>query len=293
MTLVGDASPTAGEVAALVRRCVAVDGVAPLGGHVLEAIGQPGDTRYLSHADAGRLTAVAVLPAADPAELAVDPKFRRRGIGGALLDQVLDGGGPVWAHGDLPAARALARSRGLRTLRTLVQLRRPVGGAGQAVPAELPAGVRLRTFVSGVDDAAFLQVNARAFAWHPEQGRLDQVGLDAEKQQDWFDPDGFFLAVDASDRLLGYHWTKVHAIDPTPGTSEPAPIGEVFVLGVDPQSPTRRLGTPLLAAGLDYLRERGLATVMLYSEGDNDKALALYRRFGFQPYLTDVVYARR
>ena len=40
-------------------------------------------------------------------------------------------------------------------------------------------------------------------------------------------------------------------------------------LGVDPQSPVRGLGTPLTAAGLNYLADRGLPTVMLYVEADN------------------------
>ena len=138
---------------------------------------------------------------------------------------MLDGGSAVWAHGDLPAAKALAVRYQLRVSRELVQMRRPTA---DPLPApELPDGVRIRTFVPGVDDASFLAVNARAFSWHPEQGRLDQAGLDREMAQDWFDPTGFFLAVDADDRLLGYHWTKVHDHDPTPAadTDGTAPAG--------------------------------------------------------------------
>ena len=79
-----------------------------------------------------------------------------------------------------------------------------------AAGCRLPARGDVRTFRPGDDDVAFLGVNARAFAWHPEQGRLDQAGLAAEMAQDWFDPAGFFLAVDADDTVLGFHWTKVH-----------------------------------------------------------------------------------
>ena len=122
---------------------------------------------------------------------------------------------------------------------------------------------------------------------------LDRAGLAAAMAQDWFDADGFFLAVDGSDTTLGFHWTKVHPADPTPSPGGPTgPIGEVYVLGVDPDSPVRRLGGPLTAAGLDYLARRGLTTVMLYVEADNERALALYDRFGFVPYQSDVVYSR-
>ena len=152
----------------------------------------------------------------------------------------------------------------------------------------LPDGVTVRAFRPGDDDVAFLGVNARAFAWHPEQGRLDQAGLAAEMAQDWFDPAGFFLAVDADDTVLGFHWTKVHSSDPRGR----GPIGEVYVLGVDPLSPIRGLGTPLTIIGLEHLAQHGLSTVMLYVEGDNDRALTLYRKLGFDVAGTDVVYRR-
>jgi len=167
------------------------------------------------------------------------------------------------------------------------------------VSAELPAGVRIRTFVPGQDEAAFLAVNARAFAWHPEQGRLDLAGLRAEMAQDWFDPAGFFLAVipqspggeAGQDTVVGFHWTKVHGVDPNPGAGgRGGPIGEVYVLGVDPQSGLRGLGAPLTAVGLDHLAGHGLDTVMLYVEGDNHRAVRLYERFGFRTFLTNVVY---
>ncbi len=284
--------PTAAAVAALAAACTATDGVAPFGGHVLAALGEHHDTRYLALADDDRLTALAVLPPGDPAELAVHPAARGHGLGGRLLRDVLDTGAAVWAHGDLPAAVALAARHRLHATRELVQMRRPTAEALPAV--ELPDGVSIRTFVPGQDDAAFLAVNARAFSWHPEQGRLDQAGFDLEQAQSWFDPAGFFLAVADDGRLLGYHWTKVHDTDPTPtGRSGPAgPLGEIYVLGVDPASPIRGLGTPLTVTGLAHLRDRGPADVSLYVEGDNVRALRLYERLGFTRFLTDVVYAR-
>jgi mycothiol synthase len=151
--------------------------------------------------------------------------------------------------------------------------------------------------VPGQDEGAFLAVNARAFAWHPEQGRLDLAGLHAEMAQQWFDPAGFFLAVTPADgpgqdTVVGFHWTKTHQADPSPDPGGGGPVGEVYVLGVDPQSGLHGLGRPLTAAGLDYLTARGMDTVMLYVEGDNHRAVALYERFGFQRFRTNAVYAR-
>lgn len=265
----------------LVATAAAADGVAALGGHVLEAL--PGGDFLLRTDGEGRLVAVAALSDHDPAELVVLPEARRQGLGRELLQQVLATSNGVWAHGNLPAARALAESAGLQPTRELLQMARPLNSLPSAPP--LPDGVSVRTFVPGQDEEQFLGVNGRAFAWHPEQGRLDLAGLQAEMAQDWFDPAGFFLAVDSADRVLGFHWTKVHPAD------EVAPaIGEVYVIGVDPQSPIRGLGRPLTVTGLQHLAEQGLSTVILYVEGDNAPALKLYRGLDFDIARMDLVW---
>lgn len=272
-------------------RALDADGVAPLSGHVLGALGS-GHDQYILAFLGPVLIGVAVSHQDDPIELVVTPQHRHEGLGTELLHSALDRRGAVWAHGDLPSARSLAARLALVRSRELLQMRRRLTidwAAQQVAGAGLPDGVRLRTFEPGHDEQEFLGVNARAFQWHPEQGRLDLAGLQAEMAQDWFDPAGFFLAVDADDRVLGFHWTKVHR----EGTE---PQGEIYVLGVDPAGslggePLRGLGAPLTAAGLAYLAER-CATVLLYVEGDNVKALRLYRRLGFETFSTDVVYRR-
>ncbi|AZI59043.1 mycothiol synthase [Nakamurella antarctica] len=280
------------EVLGLVKRSTIADGVAPFSGHILDAFdrdsGSESDAYLLAFSEE-ELAGIAVLHAGDPAEVAVDPLYRRCGLGSSLLAAVLVAQPDVWAHGDLVAASELASKLSLTPTRELLQLRRPAAPVADAV---WPQGVSVRTFVVGQDEEAFLGVNARAFSWHPEQGRLDLAGLQAEQAEPWFDPAGFFLAVDESDRILGFHWTKVHGVDPTPGTGPVRSVGEVYVLAVDPESPVRGLGTPLTLAGLAYLERKNLHCTSLYVEGNNDKAIHLYEKLGFQRYLRDVVYSR-
>lgn len=194
----------------------------------------------------------------------------------------------LWAHGEQSVANLVAGRAGLRAVRTLLQLRATLGEIAEPAVAE---GVVIRPFVPGVDDRAWLDVNARAFAQHPEQGSWTQHDLDQRLAADWFDPTGFLLAwregsegSEGKDQLLGYHWTKVHAeFDP--------PLGEVYVLGVDPAAQGLRLGSALLAAGLGHLADRGLRTVLLYVEQDNATAVRLYQKAGFTEFSRDVQYA--
>jgi mycothiol synthase len=273
----------------LVARAATVDDVAAVSGHVLAALDHGGVSALPRMADrpAPGLVGVAVAHDGDPAEVVVDPVFRGRGIGSALVQAAVDRQGAVWAYGNLPAAAAIATRLGLVSVRELLKLRLDLPADSiDPAPVELPAGVRVRRFIPGRDEEAFLGVNARAFAWHPEQGRLDAAGLHAEMAQDWFDPAGFFLAVtdDEDERVLGFHWTKVHPSDP--------PVGEVYVLGVDPAAGVRGLGGPLTTIGLDHLRRQGLGAVILYVESDNERAVRLYERHGFRTSVRNVVYAR-
>ena len=225
------------------------------------------------------------------AELVVRPEARRRGIGSALVARLeeLAGDRPlrVWAHGEVAGSRELAAARGYTRARVLLQMRRPLEGVDPRPRLRLPDGVTVRTFRPGVDEDAWLAVNARAFASHPEQGRWTPEDLALREAEPWFDPAGFFLAwrdEPGGPRLLGSHWTKVH---PAGETGEPA-IGEVYVLGIDPAAQGLGLGRALTDVGLAHLCRAGLSHVLLYVEEENTAAVALYERTGFTRHAVDV-----
>jgi mycothiol synthase len=216
-------------------------------------------------------------------EAFVRPDARGKGIGGKLIQAVFDRAGDgarFWSHGDHPAAAAIAARLGMIKVREMLKMRLDLTDA-DLPPARLPDGVRLRTFVPGQDEAALVEVNRRAFDWHPEQGAMTVADVEAAERESWFDPAGFFLAVDAADRLLGFHWTKVH----------PGDVGEVYVVGVDPDAQGGGLGKALTLAGLDHLRGAGLSEVILYVEADNTAAVSVYRGLGFDRSSADVQYS--
>ncbi|WP_163543590.1 mycothiol synthase [Occultella kanbiaonis] len=224
-------------------------------------------------------------------ELAVDPAARRRGIGGALLDAVRNGPEDVrvWAHGDLAPARALAASRGLGVVRDLWVMTAPAPTGpepskvpSQSEPTSAVDGVRVRTFEPGRDEQAWLTVNARAFADHPEQGRMTRADLEARMAQPWFDRRLFWLAEDVnSGRTLGSMWVKISDR-----------VGEIYVLGVDPDAQGRGIGGLLTAHAMAAFAARDLTGLELYVEGENAPAIAVYERAGFHRARAHVQYAR-
>ncbi len=236
-------------------------------------------------------------------ELAVRREARGRGLGTALVTQALalDGGAAprpasadrtasaprpasaprlAWAHGDHPAARALAARFGWTAVRTLLQLRAPVPTA--APDPAVPDGWSLAAFRTGDpdDERAWLTLNAAAFAHHPEQGRMTLEDLRAREADPWFSGDDLLLLRDASGELAASCWLKVED-----------GIGEFYAVAVRPDLQGRGLGGVLMRAGWGRLVGRGLDAAALYVEGDNEPALALYRRSGFTQHAIDVQYA--
>jgi mycothiol synthase len=297
-------SGQAGEVLALAAAAHSADGVAPLSEHVLLHVRHGGDNAdgpsrdILVTAADGSIAGYAYLGPPDEAadgdmsgELVVHPAHRRQGHGRALLTELVSGYGEgagirIWAHGDRPEAAAFASAAGFTRFRELLQLLLPVSGTTLPEPA-LPEGVTLRTFVPGRDEEAWLAVNRRAFAHHPEQGSWTRSDLELREAESWFDPAGFFLA-ERDGELIGFHWTKVHPA----GGSAGGPVGEVYVVGVDPGRQGGGLGKALTIAGLNHLKASGLDEVMLYVDGDNAPAVRLYEGLGFGRWHTDVMYRR-
>lgn len=324
----------------LVAKVSESDGVEPLSEHVLLHLQYGGDidVRHVLAYIGSELVGYGHLDVTDQiagssAELAVTPQARRRGIGHSLVDQLRnespDGRLRLWARGGQSAAAALASSMGFAHGRTLLRMRRPLS---DDIPEPTwPDRTHVRTFLPGLDDGPWLELNARAFAELPDQGGWQQSDLDVRMREPWFDPSGFFLAVEdnaeGAEHIVGFHWTKVHGEhehahdehnDPSHdhahsdeednahdhdahghdahghSTGEHThghdPIGEVYVVGIDPDHRGTGLGRALTLVGLGHLRRRGLPEVMLYVDASNTSAVALYESLGFTVWDSDAEF---
>jgi mycothiol synthase len=218
-----------------------------------------------------------------------DPMVSDDGVVPALLEALTaearrrDAPVVLWVNGVDDDVDARVTAAGFERLSEQLQMRVPLPLAEQP---KWPDGVTVRTFVPGSDDAAWLRVNNRAFATHPDQGGWVESTLKARMAEAWFDPDDFLLAIDG-DGLAGFCWTKVHA----PGTGDAGPVGEIYVIGVDPGRQGTGLGRALTVGGLRHLAaDRHCPTGMLYVDGANPAALGLYRSLGFTTHHRDRAY---
>jgi mycothiol synthase len=277
----------------LVASATEIDGTSPLSEQAILNIrgGSASANHVLAVDGRHQLVGYAFIDRGDrspnsTAQLVVHPDARCRGIGRRLVAAAAKVAQPagllLWARGDHPGAAVMAAQSGARRVRDLWQMRRPTDLPLPEVA--IPEGITIRVFEPGVDESAWLAVNGRAFADHPEQGAMTRSDLEARMAEPWFDPKGFFIA-ERAGQMVGFHWTKVH------GTGTEA-IGEVYVLGVDPAAQGLGLGTVLTLVGLRHLASLGLSTVMLYVEADNAPAIKVYERLGFVHHSTDVMYLR-
>lgn len=295
------------EVGADVRRLAELagrhDGVEPLGEQTLLDLGAA-DADHVLATD-GPLVGYGQLGPSRggtrTAELVVAPDSRDAGLGSLVLAALLEIAGTphdqadagaqirLWAHGSLPAASVLARRAHLTPVRELWRMARdlpvpepssvrperdPVPAAHERrepdrTTTPLPDGVLLRAFEPGRDERAWLDVNAAAFAHHPEQGAMTLADLRAREAEPWFQP-GDLLLAERDGTLLGFAWMKVTATE-----------GELYVLGVAPEAQGQGLGRTLTAAALEHLRRRRVTRAVLFTDADNEPAVRTYTAVGF------------
>ncbi|MFZ9015650.1 MAG: mycothiol synthase [Ilumatobacteraceae bacterium] len=192
----------------------------------------------------------------DDALLTAVDAFRRSG-GGHLV---------WWLDSDDVDNLAVAERIGLTRGRRLLEMRR-------TVPHERSASIETCGFRPGVDDRDWVIVNNRAFADHLEQGDWTLDDVTARVAEPWFDAEGFRLH-HRNQRLAAFCWTKIH-VDRRP------PIGEIYVVAVDPDFQGTGLGEEIVLAGLDAITARGVTTATLFVDGSNAAAIPLYDRLGF------------
>jgi mycothiol synthase len=284
-----ETSGPAAEVRRVAEACDAADGVITLNEQAclqLKYRGLRDASLWLSKdSGSGEVGGFALLHG-QILDLAVHPDARGKGIGTALAAAALAATDRVeaWSHADDPAAARIAARFDIPKERELRIMARPT--ALPVPDAVVPPGVRIRTFLPS-DEDALLEVNAAAFAHHPEQGHMTHEDFRERVAEAWFDPDGLFLAVPEEDDpempLLGFHWTKVHR-------DEDPPYGEVYVVAANPRAAGRGLGTLLTNVGLRHLATQGIDEVILYVDGDNDPAVAVYENQGFTVVRTEVQY---
>jgi len=280
------------EVSDLLHEVTVADGHRPLGEHKwLDLVhgGRTGFAGFVARQGSdGRLIGYAQLSRGHNTwglELVISPDHRLPGhdVGSNLLDAALDevrrlGGGHIhlWVPKPTAATDALAAASGLGRGRDLLQMRR-------ALPLH-DAGLRVvtRPFEPGRDEEAWLTVNNRAFASHPEQGDWSLDTLLEREAEPWFDPHGFRLH-ERDGRLAASCWTKVHR-------DERPALGEIYVISVDPDFQGLGLGRALVLAGLDHLSAIGLTVGMLYVDASNQTAVGLYRALGFEQDHVDRAY---
>jgi mycothiol synthase len=299
-------------VSALLDRADAADDHPPLPEPQLHALADDGGTHHegrlvLAENDNagadGPLAGFALLtPARDGStaiHVVIDPALRNAGAGPGLADELTsaavtladkDGTARplhLWAMQAGPADDERAKQHGFVPERDVIQMRVPLPLADAVLRATRP--LVTRPFVPGQDDEAWLRVNNRAFAEHPEQGSWTLEQLHERLAADWVDLEGFLVADDPDDpdgnTLIGFCWTKIHR-------NRSPVLGEIYVIGVDPAHHGDGLGRALTVAGLNSMAERGVHVGMLYTDSSNEAAIALYGRLGFRVDHVDRSYRR-
>ena len=303
-------------VIALLARADAADDHPPLPEPQLHALADGGGTRHegrlvlAEHASSDKaLAGFALLTHARDGSTAIhvviDPALRMRNAGGeeggasrlaseltsaAVTVADEDGTGRplhLWAMQAGPADDQRAEDNGFVPERDVIQMRVPLPLAEDVLRATRPLATR--PFVPGKDDEAWLRVNNRAFAEHPEQGSWTLEQLHERLAADWVDLDGFLVADDPDDpegkSLIGFCWTKIHR-------KRSPVLGEIYVIGVDPAHHGGGLGRALTVAGLNSMADRGVHVGMLYTDDSNEAAVALYGRLGFTVDHVDRSYRR-
>jgi len=284
---------------ALIKAAHDFDGTPPIAEHVLLHLRHGGDKSdsHLVIEENKVVIAYAHLDTTDliagpSVEAVVHPQHRGKGLGTLILKEAIKIYGDktrIWSHGDLPAAKAIAAALKFEHIWSNLLMSKSLGEI-QPVTSKYP----IRTFIPGLDNQAFLDLNNKVFANYPDQGGWSEDDLKVRVNESWFDDKGFLVAEDKGE-LIGFCWTKIHGAHTHSNNGSDddhghEALGEIYVLAVNPEYKGQGVGRDLTITGLNYLKYQGLNNVMLYVGVENIPAFNLYKSLGFNEFGSDVMY---
>ncbi len=209
----------------------------------------------------------------------VHPKFRRQGVGRALLDWAIE----CWGNpgGDFMSAAAKRDNRGAHVLFERCgfdhtayswQMRR---APSRIPPPSVPDGIQMRPFQRNRDAARLRDAFQEAFS-------APESALTLTRGQTWREIDlaqplpGATMLAEEGDRLVGFYHTRR-----CPWSDNE---GEVYFWGVIPDWRRQGLGRSLLALAVSDLARAGYPSVVAEVSGREMSDIEHYHILGFHEF---------
>jgi len=214
----------------------------------------------------------------------IHPLHRRKGAASQLFDCVRQRAvkaGSTVLQVSMPqsnvAAKKTVERLGLQYIRVFFELQRDI--KKKQLSAVNPDPFVIRSLLRGEEGRlAALQNRCFAGSWGFNPNTAAEIDYWLNMSQ--CSPDDVVMVYNR-DAPVGYCWTR---LDPAQDKAGLNTKGLIHMLGADPDCRKKGIGSIALAAGVSYLKGKGVETVMLTVDSRNPAALALYESAGFTMY---------
>ena len=244
--------------------------------------------------EAGRLVGHAWARAQSPERTivyaAIHPDWRRKGLGGALLERAIAraveaGATHVTAGADVKnkGAEAFLLRQGFRHAGDNRFLRLPAGAP--LAEAAWPAGYTLRSYAQVQNLSTLVEAFNRSYGdlWgHRENtpGAMNEAHLaeNMRKYPEWYNPEGIFIAFAPDGGVAG---VCLGVLGPESAGQDEERGKTVDSPGVTPEHRHLGLQRQLTLTAAHWLRSYGPGPIHLETYGDSLQAFEIYQELGF------------
>lgn len=210
--------------------------------------------------------------------LVVRPDVRRRGVGRALatgseehLASTPDGPLVLFPPHGNEGALAFLQAIGFQYDHS--SWRFVLDPTRVAPLPELPDDIKLMSY-RDVDVLPYIDLINTSFLDHPTPIRVTLEQIEHVHAQASFDPAAIAILCNGVGEMIGF---CVTGYDP----AEDPPVGSIRLVGVLRAYRGRGLGRWLLLWGIEHLNSKGIETVELSVDAENENAVGLYHSVGF------------